>query len=83
MIIEIILYLTNEIVGLYAGPVVGFFLGGLITKYWGHYSIYTVSGKIKRKFILFFVDLKKKQKLFQKYLFRLVLLCCFVNSIAN
>jgi hypothetical protein len=30
--------------GLYAGPVVGFFLGGVIAKYWGHYSIYYASG---------------------------------------
>ncbi len=31
--------------GLYAGPVVGFFLGGIVAKYWGHYSIYYASGK--------------------------------------
>lgn len=31
--------------GLYAGPVVGFFVGGLLAKYSGHYSIYYASGK--------------------------------------
>ncbi len=30
--------------GLYAGPVVGFFLGGFVAKYLGHYSIYYASG---------------------------------------
>ncbi|CAF1569431.1 unnamed protein product [Adineta ricciae] len=29
--------------GLYAGPVVGFFLGGILAKYSGHYSIYYAS----------------------------------------
>ena len=31
--------------GLYAGPVVGFFLSGILIKYTGHYSIYYGSGK--------------------------------------
>jgi len=30
--------------GLYAGPVVGFFLGGILAKHTGHYSIYYASG---------------------------------------
>jgi hypothetical protein len=31
--------------GLYAGPVIGFFLGGILTKYSGHFSIYYASGR--------------------------------------
>jgi hypothetical protein len=61
LFIQVTIFQLNKLVyvfslsiqGLYAGPVVGFFLGGIMAKYAGHYSIYYATCMSNFKYFYF------------------------------